>query len=75
MSSCEYYIVDKQDKSRIGRREVSLEQSTSGGVRIMVNGVRVAVFADGTNYLGLWPAESEITGLENDDSGFLKVDR
>lgn len=74
MSKCEYHIVDKQDKSWIGKREVSLERSISGGVRIMVNGVRVAVFVNGTNHLGLWPAESELTGLEN-ENGFLRVVR
>lgn len=71
------YEIGEAEETPPSTRKVTLQEPRSriGAVRILVNGRRVAGFYPGENFLTVFDPKTEITGLEADESGRLKVER
>ncbi len=76
MNDCYYETLDGEktrEETKVRRRVVEAVNGGSGDVDIKVNGVLVAAFNPGHDYLDIYSPETEKTGLAEDEHGRLKV--
>ena len=73
MTTVNKFVVEKEEVIRPMRRIVSLEQGFDG-VIIRINGEEVIRFANDTDFVDRYSVSSE-TGLRNDRSGYVAMDR